>query len=148
TSLPHLEAPAIFERFNADSLFFIFYYVRGTHSQFLAARELKRQSWRFHKQYLTWFQRHEEPKVVTDDYEQGSYVYFDYEGALRSGASTELTELSRQVSALTAQVTRLMARGTLVYPLRVRQMWRLVVVSGATSWGIGAHSVRISRRRK
>lgn len=26
-----------------------------------------------------WFQRHEEPKVITDDYEQGSYVYFDFE---------------------------------------------------------------------
>lgn len=24
-------------------------------------------------------QRHEEPKVTTDDYEQGTYVYFDYE---------------------------------------------------------------------
>lgn len=24
-------------------------------------------------------QRHEEPKVTTDEYEQGTYVYFDYE---------------------------------------------------------------------
>ena len=28
---------------------------------------------------MTWFQRHEEPKVTTEDYEQGTYVYFDYE---------------------------------------------------------------------
>lgn len=34
---------------------------------------------RYHKKYLTWFQRHEEPKVTTDEYEQGTYVYFDYE---------------------------------------------------------------------
>jgi CCR4-NOT transcription complex subunit 3 len=78
--------------------------------QYLAARELKRQSWRFHKQHCAWFQarsgtahparalcgrrslsscagtrsrwrgaqRHEEPKSANDDYEQGTYVYFDY----------------------------------------------------------------------
>ena len=31
------------------------------------------------RQYLTWFQRHEEPKVTTEEYEQGTYVYFDYD---------------------------------------------------------------------
>ncbi len=25
-----------------------------------------------------WFQRHEEPKVITDDYEQGTYVYVSH----------------------------------------------------------------------
>ena len=74
-------------------------------AQYLAARELKRQSWRFHKQHCAWFQvrlprpasawlprssvavcaeaaclaqRHEEPKSANDEYEQGTYVYFDY----------------------------------------------------------------------
>lgn len=45
----------------------------------LAAQALKKLSWRFHTKYLMWFQRHEEPKVITDDFEQGSYVYFDFE---------------------------------------------------------------------
>lgn len=49
--------------------------------RYLAARELKKQSWRFHKKYSTWFQRHEEPKTITEDYEQGIYIYFDYENA-------------------------------------------------------------------
>lgn len=40
-------------------------------SRYLAAKELKKQSWRYHKKYLTWFQRHEEPKEITNDYEQG-----------------------------------------------------------------------------
>ncbi|KAF9933079.1 general negative regulator of transcription subunit 5 [Linnemannia zychae] len=75
------ENPATFEKFDIDTLFFIFYYQQGTYQQYLAARELKKQSWRFHKKYLTWFQRHEEPKAITDDYEQGTYIYFDYEGA-------------------------------------------------------------------
>ena len=73
------ENPAIFEKLGTDCLFFIFYYAQGTYQQYLAARELKKQSWRFHKKYMTWFQRHEEPKVTTDEYEQGTYVYFDYE---------------------------------------------------------------------
>ena len=28
---------------------------------------------------MTCFQRHEEPKITTEEYEQGTYVYFDYE---------------------------------------------------------------------
>lgn len=73
------ENPAIFEKLGTDCLFFIFYYAQGTYQQYLAARELKKQSWRYHKKYMTWFQRHEEPKITTDEYEQGTYVYFDYE---------------------------------------------------------------------
>lgn len=76
---PIFENPAVFEKLGTDCLFFIFYYAQGTYQQYLAARELKKQSWRFHKKYMTWFQRHEEPKVTTDEYEQGTYVYFDYE---------------------------------------------------------------------
>ena len=76
---PIFENPAIFSKLGTDALFFIFYYSQGTYQQYLAARELKKQSWRYHKKYMTWFQRHEEPKVTTDEYEQGTYVYFDYE---------------------------------------------------------------------
>jgi len=47
-------------------------------SQFLAAHELKRQSWRFHKQHNAWFQRFTEPTITNDEFEQGAYVYFDY----------------------------------------------------------------------
>ncbi|PKC16990.1 hypothetical protein RhiirA5_465679 [Rhizophagus irregularis] len=81
--------PALFEKFDLDTLFFIFYYQQGTYQQYLAARELKKQSWRFHKKYLTWFQRHEEPKAITDEYEQGTYIYFDYEGAWCQRKKTE-----------------------------------------------------------
>jgi hypothetical protein len=49
-------------------------------SRWLAARELRQRSWRFHKQYLTWFQRYSQPQAITDEYEQGQYTYFDWEG--------------------------------------------------------------------
>ena len=81
---PVFDDPVVFEKFHTDTLFFIFYYQPGTYQQYLAARELKKQSWRFHKKYKTWFQRHEEPTVTTDEYEQGTYVYFDYQGTYES----------------------------------------------------------------
>jgi CCR4-NOT transcription complex subunit 3 len=68
-----------FEKLSVDTLFFIFYFQQGTPHQYLAARELKKKSWRYHKNFLTWFQRHDDPKLATDEYEQGTYLYFDYE---------------------------------------------------------------------
>ena len=85
------DSPAVFEKFDTDTLFFIFYYQQGTYQQYLAARELKKQSWRYHKKYLTWFQRHEEPKVTADEYEQGTYVYFDYETGWCQRIKSEFT---------------------------------------------------------
>lgn len=79
TPHPAFNNPEIFSRFNTDTLYFIFYYQQATYQQYLAAKELKKQSWRYHKKYLTWFQRHDQPKVTTDEYEQGTYIYFDYE---------------------------------------------------------------------
>ncbi|KAK9895749.1 hypothetical protein P389DRAFT_195881 [Cystobasidium minutum MCA 4210] len=78
---PHLANPTLFAKFDVDTLFYIFYYCQGTYMQYLAAQELKKQSWRFHKQYLTWFQRANEPQTITDEYEQGVYLYFDFEGS-------------------------------------------------------------------
>ena len=48
TRLPVLDNPALFERLDTEALFFAFYHQPGTHQQYLAARELKRQSWRYH----------------------------------------------------------------------------------------------------
>lgn len=79
--LPIFDDPALYEnqRLETDTLFYIFYYRQNTYQQWLAARALKNQSWRFHKQYQTWFQRHEEPKQITEEFEQGTYRFFDYE---------------------------------------------------------------------
>ncbi|CAI0432742.1 unnamed protein product [Linum tenue] len=88
SSFPQVQAPivnnpAFWERltldsYGTDTLFFAFYYQQNTYQQYLAARELKKGSWRYHRKYNTWFQRHEEPKVATDEFEQGTYVYFDF----------------------------------------------------------------------
>ena len=76
-----LDDPRLYEtgRIDTDTLFYLFYYRQGSYQQYLAAKALKGQSWRFHKQYQTWFQRHEEPKTITEEFEQGTYRFFDYE---------------------------------------------------------------------
>jgi CCR4-NOT transcription complex subunit 3 len=76
---PIFDDPRLYSRVDTDTLFYAFYYRQGTYQQYLSAKALKNQSWRFHKQYQTWFQRHEEPKSITEDYEQGTYRFFDYE---------------------------------------------------------------------
>ncbi|KAK1310461.1 hypothetical protein QJS10_CPA08g00110 [Acorus calamus] len=91
---PIIDNPAFWERLGldnlgTDTLFFAFYYQQNTYQQYMAARELKKQSWRYHKKYNTWFQRHQEPDITTDDYEKGAYVYFDFhvggDGGLQHG---------------------------------------------------------------
>jgi CCR4-NOT transcriptional regulation complex NOT5 subunit len=77
--LPILKNPALFNTMDPDTLFFIFYFQQGTYQQYLAAKALKKLAWRYHKKYQTWFQRHEQPKQTTNEYELGTYVYFDYE---------------------------------------------------------------------
>jgi CCR4-NOT transcription complex subunit 3 len=72
-------SPDMFRRFDPDTLFFVFYYQQQTYQQYLAAKELKRQSFRYHKKFKTWFQRHDKPKESTDEFESGAYLYFDYE---------------------------------------------------------------------
>lgn len=74
-----IDDPNLYSKIDTDTLFYIFYYRQNTYQQYLAAKCLKTQSWRFHKQYQTWFQRHEEPKTITEEYEQGTYRFFDYE---------------------------------------------------------------------
>eukprot|EP01065_Artemidia_motanka_P052209 TRINITY_DN935_c6_g1_i1.p1 TRINITY_DN935_c6_g1~~TRINITY_DN935_c6_g1_i1.p1 ORF type:complete len:637 (+),score=252.98 TRINITY_DN935_c6_g1_i1:269-2179(+) len=78
---PHsvFDSPEIFRKFAADTLFFIFYYQQSTYQQYIAARELKRQSWRFHKRSQMWFQRADPPTQVNEEYEQGTYLYFDFQ---------------------------------------------------------------------
>ncbi|KAL0681250.1 hypothetical protein Bca4012_048097 [Brassica carinata] len=48
----------------------------NSYQQYLAAKELKKQSWRYHRKFNTWFWRPKEPKIATDEYEHGAYFSF------------------------------------------------------------------------
>ncbi|RHY49656.1 hypothetical protein DYB30_011318 [Aphanomyces astaci] len=88
---PLFETPAVFEKLDLDTLFFIFYYQQGSYQQYLAALQLKKQAWGYHKKYKTWFKRHEEPQMTGEDFEQGTFVYFDYETGWCQRIKTEFT---------------------------------------------------------
>ncbi|XP_034241635.1 CCR4-NOT transcription complex subunit 3 [Thrips palmi] len=77
--LPDTDSLEFYQRLGNETLFFIFYYMEGTKAQYLAAKALKKQSWRFHTKLMHWYQRHEEPRVINDEYEQGSYIFFDFD---------------------------------------------------------------------
>lgn len=73
--LPHSDTLEFYQRLATETLFFVFYYMEGTKAQYLAAKALKKQSWRFHTKYMMWFQRHEEPKIINEEYEQVALVF-------------------------------------------------------------------------
>lgn len=83
------ETTQLFDKLSWDTYFFAFYFQQGSYQQYLAAKKLKKGSWRFHKKYTTWFQRHNEPKVATKDYEEGTYLYFDFESGWCNRIKTE-----------------------------------------------------------
>ena len=71
--------PAGFQKLGLDTLFFIFYFQQGSIQQGESAKVIKERAWRFHKKYKTWFKRHEDISCPSDEYEEGTYVYFDHE---------------------------------------------------------------------
>ncbi|KAL3317414.1 CCR4-NOT transcription complex, subunit 3 [Cichlidogyrus casuarinus] len=76
--LPIVNQDDYYLKLETQTLFFIFYYFEGTRAQYLAAKALKKLSWRFHTKLMMWFQRHEEPKQITEEYEAGTYIFYDY----------------------------------------------------------------------
>ncbi|CAG9466138.1 unnamed protein product [Pedinophyceae sp. YPF-701] len=83
--IPQVQNPLLYERVDPELLFLAFYLMPGTYQQHLAAKQLKKQSWRYHKQHQSWFQRHDAPRSITDDHETGSYVYFDHTAPTAAG---------------------------------------------------------------
>ncbi|SCO72202.1 CCR4-NOT transcription complex subunit 5, putative [Plasmodium vivax] len=80
TPLSDFQSPQLFEKLPLDTLFFIFYYQPGTYQQHLAAKELKKKSWKYHKKYTTWFLPCDNnTRMLNDKTEQGTYLSFDYE---------------------------------------------------------------------
>uniref|UniRef100_A0A673LX54 CCR4-NOT transcription complex subunit 3-like n=1 Tax=Sinocyclocheilus rhinocerous TaxID=307959 RepID=A0A673LX54_9TELE len=48
----HSDSIEFYQRLSTETLFFIFYYLEGTKAQYLSAKALKKQSWRFHTKYM------------------------------------------------------------------------------------------------
>lgn len=74
-----MHQPPQLTRCSLDVLFLIFFARVGTREQLLAAEELQRRSWAYHRKYQTWFQRVGDATSRTDKAESGTYLFFDNE---------------------------------------------------------------------
>lgn len=85
------DGPEIYKKLDMDTLFFIFYKDVNSIRQMHAAKSLKSKSWRFHTKYMSWFQRMDEPRIMTEDYEQGTFLFFDYESTWTNRKKKDFT---------------------------------------------------------
>ena len=111
--IDEMHTPEFFLKLSVETLFYIFYYMEGTRAQYLAAVTLKKQSWRFHTKYMMWFQRHEEPKQINEEFEQVLFLDFndfDLFGICRLAEFLELLFLN--VCSGNVYLLRLRALGT------------------------------------
>lgn len=71
--------PAVFAKFQQETLFYIFYSMPGEDSQLFAADELVQRGWGFHKELKAWLMRvaNTEPANQTEQGERGSFWVFD-----------------------------------------------------------------------
>lgn len=57
-----------------ETHFFMFYYHKGEPEQYLAAKELMKNEWRFYKKFNIWLQRNSTPTFDGPDFETGKYI--------------------------------------------------------------------------
>lgn len=56
-TIPNFVSMEDFENLDTDTLFFIFYYEKGTYEQYIASRIIKNRDWIYHKKFGTWFKK-------------------------------------------------------------------------------------------
>lgn len=71
--------PAVFQKFQQETLFYVFYSMPGDESQLFAADELCARGWGFHKELKAWIMRvaGTEPVMKSERGERGSFWIFD-----------------------------------------------------------------------
>jgi len=52
----------------------MFYYHKGEPEQYLVAKELMKNSWRFYKKFNIWLRRNSTPTFDGPDFETGKYI--------------------------------------------------------------------------
>eukprot|EP00055_Hartaetosiga_balthica_P014981 m.85573 g.85573 ORF g.85573 m.85573 type:complete len:604 (-) comp8747_c0_seq1:2551-4362(-) len=79
TQMREFTKSEFYQHLDIDTLFFMFYHQPCTIHQALAAKELRRNGWRFHTANQMWFLRTNPPTQKTATHEIGSYRYFNFE---------------------------------------------------------------------
>ena len=75
---PHIKY-TLFQRFQLETLFYVFYSMPRDILQMAAAHELYNRDWRYHKQLRMWLTKPpgEEPTVKQQHFERGNYVVWN-----------------------------------------------------------------------
>jgi CCR4-NOT transcriptional regulation complex NOT5 subunit len=66
-----------FAKFDESTLFFAFYHQQGTYQQYQAAIELKKQNWKFHKKFKTWFKKYSDASQPSSQPEKVILPYYN-----------------------------------------------------------------------
>ena len=69
----------LFEKFNEDTLMFIFFDQSHTQAKYYAGKQLTKKGWMFHKKFNTFFEPIKPLKVQNEEYIEGRFRYWDYE---------------------------------------------------------------------
>jgi len=77
-TVPMYDRRENFAKFDLETLFFVFYFQPGTYQQYLAAIELKKKKWKYHRKYRTWFKKVKEGKVASDQVRQPFSIALEY----------------------------------------------------------------------
>lgn len=75
---PHVVKPELYDKFDLNTLMFIFFYQNDAHMKYNAGKELSKRGWMYSKKYTTWFILTSPPKVKTDEYIEGKFKYWDF----------------------------------------------------------------------
>ena len=70
---------AMFQKFQLETLFYIFYSMPRDVLQLAAAQELHNRDWWYHKEVKQWMQRITDPTVNMPSFERGSYMFWNPE---------------------------------------------------------------------
>lgn len=77
-SVPLVLKTELFDKFDENTLMFIFFSQNDNHQRFLAGKELTKREWMFHMKYLTFF-KILKLKSKNDDVIEGRFKFWDFE---------------------------------------------------------------------
>ena len=78
-TVPHLLKPNLYEKFDLNTLMFIFFYQNNLNVKYNIGKELSKRGWMYSKRYTTWFMLVPPAKSKTEDVIEGKFKFFDFE---------------------------------------------------------------------
>lgn len=77
--VPHVIKPEMYEKFDLNTLMFIFFYQNNYFVKYNVGKELSKRGWMYNKKYTTWFILVPPSKNKNDEYIEGKFKFFDFE---------------------------------------------------------------------